>query len=266
MATLRYVKTLEQVKRAQEANPEFLSSSLRQIRIEYETDPAIYRALVMKPFEPLAQPKIGVTFSDISIHLSPENTMTIGAAVFGPLVSYDGREGLNLITMPMTTEQAVVSGRETYGEAKKIAQIGFDRDGDRVKASVSRMGFTYLSAEGRIGEELGPREFIQHGYCLKMFPSCEPGKAFDAEPLLVQLNWHQKHSGAWKLEGGGLTLGESPLDPVADIPVRKLTRFEYEEGETQSNGRVLRTLPEAWVLPVLHQRYDDVSGAGLEIG
>jgi len=91
MTTLRYVKTLEQVKKAQEANPEFLSSSMRQIRIEYETDPAVYRALVMRPFEPLERPVIGVTFTDISMHLSPENTMTIGAAVFGPLVSYDGK-------------------------------------------------------------------------------------------------------------------------------------------------------------------------------
>ena len=47
-------------------------------------------------------------------------------------------EGVNLITMPMTTEQAVVPGRETYGEAKKIAQIELSKDGDRVRASVSR--------------------------------------------------------------------------------------------------------------------------------
>jgi acetoacetate decarboxylase len=83
--------------------------------------------------------------------------------------------------------------------------------------------------------------------------------------LLVQLNWIQKHTNAWMREAGGITLGDSPLDPVADIPVRKLTRFEYEEGETQSNGRVLRTLPEDWVLPILHQRYDDVSGDGLDV-
>ncbi len=281
MARLRYVKTLEQVKKAQEANPEFLQSSMRQIRCEYETDPEIYRALVQKPFEPVETPTICCTFTDIAMHLSPENTMKIGAAVFGVKVRYDGKEGVNLITMPMTTEQSVVPGRETYGEAKKIAQIEFSkepsaqraegersrgtRDGDRVSASVSRMGFTYLSAEGTLGEELGPREFTQTGFCLKMFPSCEQGKAFDSDPLLVQLNWLQKHTGAWKLEGGGLTLGESPLDPVADVPVRRLTRFEYEEGQTQSNGKVLRSLPAEWVLPILHQRYDDVSGDGVEV-
>lgn len=48
-------------------------------------------------------------------------------------------------------------------------------------------------------------------------------------------------------------LGESPLDPVTDIPVRKLTRIAYEEGETRSNGKVLRSLPAEWVLPIPHQ-------------
>lgn len=265
MARLRYVKTLEQVKRAREAGPELLRSSIRQIRAEYETDEAIYRALVPKPFQPVERPVVCATFTDISIHLSADRSLALGAAVFGVKVDYDGDEGVYLITMPMTTEQAVVPGRETYGEAKKLAQIDFRREGDRVSARVSRMGFSYLSASGRLGAELGPREFTQHGYCFKMFPSCQPGKAFDSEPLLVRLHWIQQHTNAWRLEGGGVELGESPLDPVADVPVRRLTRFEYEEGQTRSRGEVLRSVPAEWVLPILHQRYDDASGDGIEV-
>jgi acetoacetate decarboxylase len=263
MTRLRYVKTLEQVKKARENDQEFLQSSMRQIRAEYETDEKVYRALVTKPLEPLAKSTVCVTFTDIAMHLS-SRTIAIGAAIFGVKVAYDGVEGVSLITMPMTTEQSVVPGRETYGEAKKIAQIELHKDGSRVRASVSRMGFTYLSAEGTIGKAIGPREFTQHGYCFKMFPSCEQQKHFDFEPLLIRLNWLQKHTGSWQLDGT-LTLGESPLDPVADVPVRKLTRFEYEEGSTQSNGRVLRSVPEEWMLPILHQRYDDVSGEGLDL-
>ena len=265
MARLRYVKTLEQVKKAREANPEFLEASVRSIRIEYATDPAIYHALVPKPLQPLDRPVVCVTFTDIAMHISPEYTMNIGATIFGVKAAYDGRKGIYLIMMPMTTEQAVVPGRETYGEAKKIAQIDFQKDGPRVSAAVSRMGFTYLSASGSVGEELGPREFTQLGYCFKMFPSCEPSKAFDSEPLLIELQWIQKNANAWRLDDGKLELGDSPLDPVADVPVRELTRFEYEEGTSRSNGRVLRGVPEEWVLPILHQRYDDVSGDGIEL-
>lgn len=264
MARLRYVRTLEQVKQARESDPEFLQSSMRQIRCEYRTDPAIYRALVPKPLSPVDEPTVCVTFTDVTMQVSPDYSLTIGAAIFGVKASYDGALGVSLITMPMTTEQAVIGGRETYGEPKKIAEIGLSKDGDRVEARVSRMGMTYLSASGTVGEEIGPREFTQHAWCFKLFPSCEPHKAFDSEPLLVQLNWLQKHTGSWKLDGE-IVLGESPLDPVADVPVRELTRLEYEEGTTQSNGQVLRSVPEEWVLPILHQRYDDPSGAGIEV-
>ena len=45
MATIRYAKTPEQVKKAAEANPEFLSSTVRSVRCVYETDPAIIAAV-----------------------------------------------------------------------------------------------------------------------------------------------------------------------------------------------------------------------------
>ena len=177
---------------------------------------------------------------------------------------HDGIEGIYIVTMPMTAEAAVVGGRETFGEPKKIADIRFDRKGDDLHASVSRMGMIYLAFDGRVGKSLPGREFVEHAYCFKAFPSCEQDKTFDYDPLLVRLEWRQKHDVVHELDGK-LLLGESPLDPVSDVPVRKLVRLEYEEGTTQSNGKVLRPVPGEWVLPFLHQRYDDTSGAGIEI-
>ncbi len=264
MAKLRYVRTLEQIKAAQEANPEFLPSTVRSIRCVYETDPRIAAALLPKPLE-LARPEVGVTFSHVAMHVSPERTLEIAAAIFGVAARYDGVEGKYLVTMPMTTEQAVVGGRETYGEPKKIAQIDFKKDGARVSASVSRMEMTYLSVSGTVGAALGPREFVEYGYCVKASPSCEKERALDGDPLLVRLEWRHTQSGAWQMDGAQLVLGESPLDPVADIPVKRLLRCEYEEGGSQSNGKVLRSIPGEWFLPFLHGRYDDASGIGIEI-
>ena len=265
MARLRYVRSLEQIKQARETNPEFLPSTVRSIRCVYETDPKIARALVPKPLEPAPKPEVCVTFSHVAMHLGPERTLEIGSAIFGVRAVYDGAPGIFLLAMPMTTEQAVIGGRETYGEPKKIAQIEFTKDGDRVAAKVSRMGMTYLSVSGRVGAALGAREFVEYGYCVKASPSCDPARALDGDPLLVRLEWRHRHSGAWQLEAAALTLGESPVDPVADVPVRRLVRCEYEEGGSQSNGRVLRSIPGDWFLPFLHGRYDDASGVGIEV-
>ena len=77
----------------------------------------------------------------------------------------------------------------------------------------------------------------------------------------MRLEWRHAHSEVRRAEGE-LVLRESPFDPVADLPVRRLVRMEYEEGTTESNGRVLRSVPGEWLLPFLHQRYDDPGAEG----
>ncbi|MFN2426675.1 MAG: acetoacetate decarboxylase family protein [Candidatus Binatia bacterium] len=265
MSKLRYVKTADQVAKARQSNPEFLESTVRSLRYVYETDPAIAAALVPRPLVVDPAGLMCVTFSHVAIHLSPEFTFEIGSAIFGVKVSYEGTSGIYLVTMPMTTEQAVVPGRETFGEPKKIAAIDFKKDDAKVSCEVTRMGMTYLEGKGTVGAPLGAREFVEYGFCYKALPACEKSRAFDGDPLLVRLEWRHRHTGAWKLDDASLDLYDSPFDPVADVPVRRIVTAEYEEGSAESNGRVLRSVPGEWLEPFLHQRYDDTSGDGTEI-
>jgi acetoacetate decarboxylase len=264
MGRLRYAKTLAQVAKAAEGNPEFLQSRVRSVRVVYETDPRIVAAVLPKPLEPTARPEVGVTFSHVAMQIRPDFTFEIGSTVFGVRARYEGVEGLYLITMPMTAEGAVVAGRETYGEPKKLADITFTRDGDDVSAQVTRHGMTYLAVRGKLAGARAPREFTEHAYCFKAFPSCEQGKAFDADPLLVRLEWHHRHDVVMNVDGE-LVLGDSMLDPVSDVPLRRLVSMEYEEGTSRSGGKVLRSVPGEWLLPFLHQRYDDISGDGVDL-
>lgn len=264
MARLRWVKSLEQVKRDAERNPEFLSSTVRSLRVVYETSPALAAAVIPKPLVASPRPEVCATFSHVAMHITPEFTLEIGSTVFGVRASYDGVLGIWLLTMPMTSEQAVIGGRETYGEPKKIAQIAFQKDDAQVSATVTRMGVTYLEARGRLHEALGPRELTEYGYCVKALPACDKTRGLDGEPLLVRLEWKHQHREVRRVEGE-LVLRESPFDPVADLPVQRIVRMEYEEGTTQSNGSVLRALPAEWLLPFLHQRYDDPQAEGIEV-
>jgi len=264
MARLRWVKTFDQVKSDAERNPEFLSSTVRSLRVVYETSPALAAAVIPKPLAAASAPEVCATFSHVAMHITPEYTLEIGSAVFGVRAVYDGVPGLWLLTMPMTSEPAVIGGRETYGEPKKIAQIAFQRDDRTVSAAVTRMGIAYLEARGTLHEALGPRELVEHAYCVKALPACEKSKGLDGEPLLVRLEWKHQHRQVHRVEGE-LLLRESPFDPVADLPVRRILRMEYEEGSTQSNGTLLRPIPAEWLLPFLHQRYDDPQNQGVEI-
>lgn len=266
MSRLRWVKSDDEIRQSAENNPEFMNSTVRSVRCVYETDPALVAAVIPRPLKPTDRPEVCVTFSHVAMHITDDLTIEIGSTIFGVRAFHDGTEGIYLLTMPMTTEQAVVPGRETFGEPKKIAQIDFQQEGDAVSASVSRMGIPYLSVSGKLGARLDPREFTEYGFCYKAQPSCEKGQGFDQDPLLVRLEWQHVHEQVNRVDDAALVLGESPFDPVADLPIRRLVKAEYEVGQTQSNGRVLQSVPGEWLMPFLHGRYDDPGVQGIEIG
>jgi acetoacetate decarboxylase len=257
MSQPRYVKNAEDLALAAKFNPEFLPSSLRQIRAVYDTDPDIVAAVLPQPLRATSRPEVGVTISQVAIHFAPGFDVSIGAAIFGVRAVYEGVEGLYMITMPMTTEGAVVGGRETYGEPKKLAQIDFHWDEEIISATVTRHGVPYLELRGTTGAALPPQDFTEYAYCFKCLPALEHGKGLEFDPLLVRLEWHHSLAKVQRMNGE-VVLRESMFDPVADLPVRRVVGMTYEEGRTRSSGKVLRTVPTVNLLPFLHQRYDDV--------
>jgi acetoacetate decarboxylase len=61
---------------------------------------------------------------------------------------------------------------------------------------------------------------------------------------------------------GDLVLRESRFDPVADLPVRSLVEVTLGERNAIQRGRIHSTVPADWVIPFIHQRYDDLSPTG----
>jgi len=257
MAKLRYVKTPAELAIAAKLNPEFLPNTTRQVRAVYATDPEVVAAILPPPLRPTDRPEVGITISRVSMHLAPGFDIDIGAAVFGVRTTYDGVEGLYMVTMPMSTESAVVGGRETFGEPKKLAQVDFQHTEDAVSASITRQGVTYIEVHGRVQEPLGHRSFTDYSYCFKCLPALDKGKALEFDPLLVRLEWRQQF--AVSRMTGEVILRESPFDPVVDLPVRSLVSMTYEEGTSHSSGKVVRSIPAEWLVPYLHQRYDDIT-------
>src|ERR1051325_10431598 len=258
MPSIRYVKSADELRLAEKFNPEFLPSSTRQIRAIYETDPEIVAAVLPPPLAPTARPEVGVTISQVAVHLAPGFDVDIGAAIFGVRAVYEGVEGLYMITMPMSTEGAVVGGRETYGEPKKLAQIDFQVNEGSITASVTRHGVAYLELRGRIGGSLPASQLTEHAYCFKCLPALDRSKGFEFDPLLVRLEWQHRFERVHAMDGE-ILLRESMLDPVADLPVRRIVSMAYEEGNTRSSGKVLCSVSGSGLLPFLHQRYDDIT-------
>ena len=85
----------------------------------------------------------------------------------------------------------------------------------------------------------------------------------DQDPLLV---YGEKTERTRLHEGieGELILKEAPLDPIADLVVRRMVDLNWTERASTQVGRIIGPVPRADLEPFIHQRYDDLSVLGGE--
>ena len=228
----------------------------------YETDPGLVEQVLPPPLVAVEQPLVKVSIATVEI--DRPGVPTFGAGTFGVQCAHDGLVGFYPLLMPMTTEQSVIGGRETFGEPKKLAAITLDRDDDQVVGTVTRMGVTIIELRGRVtGSEEPPPPLERTDFYLKFLR--DPGGAgFDAPPSLVHCHRTETNRRRETVDGE-IILRESPFDPVADLPVRRIVEMSLSERQSQQRGEIVTALDPATILPFVHQRYDDVHPAGADL-
>lgn len=226
----------------------------------YETDPDAVGAVLPPPLSAPVEPLVRVTVATVDVG---RGYPVFGAGTFAVHARHEELAGDYALVMPMTTEQSVIGGRETFGEPKKLADVVLDRSDDAVRGSFTRMGVTFVEVAGTILEEVEPApERTRTSFYLKFLPS-PTGKGFDGDPLLVHVKRRERTRRQWVV-GGEVVLRESRFDPVADLPVLSLRTIELAERSSLQTGEVVASLPADWVAPYAHQRYDDMSPVGAE--
>lgn len=226
----------------------------------FETDPDAIVAVLPPPLSPPAEPLVRLTIATVDLG---RGYPIFGAGTFAVHARHEDVDGDYALVMPMTTEQAVVGGRETFGEPKKLAEIGLDRDGDSIRGHFTRMGTTFVEVTGKVTGEVEPSpDRTRTSFYLKFLPS-PTGKGFDGDPMLVYCRRAEKTRTMWNVDGE-VILRDSRFDPVADFPVLKLRSIELAERSSVQTGEVVATVPADWVAPYVHQRYDDLSPVGTD--
>jgi acetoacetate decarboxylase len=259
MGTIRYGARSEERLRNREVEATSVDVWATTLVATYLTDPEIIAAVLPPPIGPGAEPLVKVTVATVDIAGYP----TFGAGSFSVRARHEGTEGYYALLMPMTTEQAVIGGRETFGEPKKLGAVDLDRDGDRVTGTFARMGVEIVNVSGRIGPELAlPDTETRTDFYLKFLPSPD-GKGFDSDPALVYCHRTEQTRRLEKVDGE-VILRESRFDPVADLPVRELLEITLAERSSVQRGEIHGTVPGEWIRPYVHQRYDDMSPVGSE--
>ncbi len=257
MGTVRYGARSEQQLRNREVEATSVDVWATTLVANYRTDPEVIAAVLPPPIEPPADPLVKVTVATVDITGYP----TFGAGSFSVRARHEGTDGYYALLMPMTTEQSVTGGRETFGEPKKLGAVDLVRQGDRVTGTFARMGTEIVRVEGRIGRQLElPDTETRTDFYFKFLPSPD-GKGFDSDPALVYCHRTEQTR---KIEEvtGDITLTESRFDPVVDLPVREVLSITLADRSSIQRGEIHGTVPGEWIRPYVHQRYDDLSPVG----
>ena len=220
----------------------------------WETDPEVVKAVLPPPLEPSDDPLVRLVIASVEIEGRPP----FGAGTVAVMAKHEGRVGDYALVMPMTTEQAVIGGRETFGEPKKLGDVTLQRTGDEVVASMGRLGTTFVEVRGRVGDALPLPENEERVSFYFKFLLSPDGKGFDDEPSLVYCHRAEQVRKLERVEGE-VILRDSHFDPVADLPVRKLREITVSERSTVQTGEIVSKVPSDWLLPYVHQRYDDLT-------
>jgi acetoacetate decarboxylase len=256
--TIRYGARPPEERRNREVEAVQRQIWTQAVTVVFETDPAAIQSVLPRPLEPSSEAstaRLRIATVDMGTGLKP-----FGAGWFGVRCRHGSTEGEYALFMPMTTEQATIGGRETFGEPKKIADVTLQLDGDRVSTWIERMGFRVAELAGQLGEERTGYERDKVDFYFKLSPNPD-GVGLDGDPPMVYCRRHESARAVRRIDGE-LKLMESPLDPVADFPVRSIVSMEYAEIAGTQRGEIVGTVPAADLLPYVHQRYDDLSVLG----
>ncbi|MEZ0364816.1 acetoacetate decarboxylase family protein [Mycobacterium sp. pUA109] len=223
------------------------------VTVTYRTDPEIVAVVLPKPLEPSDEPLVRIQLQRVEIAGRPP----FGSAVFSVTARHGETEGDYPLFMPQSTEQSVTGGRETFGEPKKLARIEVKRDGDHVAATVDRLGHRLITVNGRVtGPAELPPDQVNTEFYFKFLRAPDGGGITD--PHLVYGEYHRHYELLENIDGT-LELGDSALDPVADIVVRQIWSITWCRRRTVQVGRIAERVPAEWLLPYVHQRYDDMA-------
>ncbi len=162
-------------------------------------------------------------------------------------------EGSYVPYIYVTTDEALIPGREIAGFPKKIADVVWERDGDRFHGSVTRWGKRILTLEGTIAGPMPPEMAAAQAVAArrpainyKLIPG--PAGEIEIEEITaVDLTIEQREV---EMGSGSVSCEPSELDPLSRlVPASGGPLIAILSDNTIPAGRVLRRIERGAAAP-----------------
>lgn len=254
-----FVKTPDELDRHYRIKDrEFPSATM--LGVMFDADAALTRACLPPPLEQAENPG-GLLF----VAEYGDTNLGPGYREAALLIRcrYKGEPGSYCLSMPIDSPpNRLHNGRDIFGFPKKAASITLERDGDRVRGAVERLGIEFVEVELVLGDELPVELFPPVGptYLFKASPRIDLEPGFDGPVLLAsqrtEVTPRRIITGA-----AALRFQPSDNDPWAEFAgVTPTVSFLMESSNVMLPGQILAEVdPEAF-LPHYFTMTDFFSG------
>ncbi len=247
---MAFVKNAEEIAAIEQvlATPRFTDA--RRAHLSFLTTAKFIEQVLPPGLSPGAAPMVTVTIGEFGSNCVGDFA---GATVSMP-ARYGEVEAAYVLTMFMSTDHAIVFGRDLFGEPKKQAAIELKTTGNQLHGTVDRMGVRLIDLSLSLGEDGGPGQSQSATFNIKAQPSVD-GHGLEADAVLTIAEFDNDLR-LNRAAQGTLILAGTVHDPLHEIPIREIVATGYIEGDLTARARAIGTIPAADFLPYAHGRLD----------
>lgn len=227
---------------------------ITSFEVSYRTAPGLIEAVVPPPLVPAPDALVHLRFTDIDLDFGSFRWQE-HVGWFGVDVEHEGLRGEYPLLIPIDLERAIAISRERHGEPKKLAEITIERDGDDVRASMTREGVTFAEVAGTVTGPLpAPPPYETRQFWFKFMPAVG-GSGFDGDVLLVQVDQTRTPVRVEAVDAK-VVLRDLASAPLADLPVEELVLAQWTSRRATTSPRVVGPVDPVAFEPYAMARYD----------
>lgn len=259
-----FVKSMEKVSEILQNRGEFYDAEV--LTVYFETKPEIVKRLLPSPLEPAVLP-VGAAF--IANYPKTNFGVTYLESALFLLAQHNGEEGAYCLSMPVTNDIALILGRETFGYPKKMADIGFEREGEAIRGWTERHGIRFFEVKAKLNgkfNDVGVQQMINEQmkskpnvtvFNFKYFQAPER-EGFDYNPRLIK-EVIERRPKTIEMGEAELTFRPSEHDPWFDVKIVRVYGAVYTIGNNKMlPGSVVAEVDPSEFMPYAFMKVDAI--------
>jgi acetoacetate decarboxylase len=246
-----FVKTPEEIERIRHAVTAVEFNGGQYLGVDFESDPAFIKSVLPPGLEPQGNNVMSAMVCEFE---GGSCGPFRGGAVY-IAARHKDIAGQYTLLMYMDSDNALMFGRDLFGEPKKIATVNFGVDKTRASGSVERGGVRLIEIHAELDRpgSLDGTKGIDFNYKASLAPN---GKGLASDAVLTVTTLHLQPT-VHRIGTASLKLGGTVHDPLHEVPVGKILSARLIASDFHAESYAATTIPADIFLPYAYGRYPD---------